>query len=206
MVQDTAITHESRPVARRKVLAAEIGRLGQWLCGLYALEFEFEAGDFLVSPELARRLLPARSPRTGVLSIQAADALHLAVYVDPRDHADLSILVEETSHLVCLSWHAAHDLPVSCLLLELQGEIDRFLYSCHRRGQLVLDQRPRLRAPKMLDWLDGETRGRYEIARERAHRYCEGLVRRFARRRDWSGLARELRRYYRTAPGAKLAH
>jgi hypothetical protein len=181
---------------------AEISRMGRFICDLYNLELHLDGDDFLVSPGLARELLPEASPRTGVLVIEEAQELQLGVYLDPQDRENPWTLIEETSHLVCLAWHAAHDRPVSALVLELQSEIDRFLYFCHDSGSLSFA----CFAPGgWADWTDDETRGRYEIARQRAHGYCRRLARRFAGRGDTVGLARELRRFYRASPGTKLA-
>jgi hypothetical protein len=180
---------------------AEISRMGRFISDLYDLDLDLDGGDYLVSPGLARELLPAPSPRTGVLVIEHAEELQLGIYLDPGDREDPWTLVEEASHLVCLSWHAAHDLPVSALILELQSEIDRFLYFCHDSGYLSFA----CFAPgRSADWIDDETRRRYEVARQRAHRYCRELARRFADRGDTVGLARELRRFYRASPATKL--
>jgi hypothetical protein len=181
---------------------AEINRVGNWLCDLYALDLDLDTGSFLVSPGLARAVLPARSPRSGVLAIEEGDELQLGVYLDPRDRRDRWILVEETSHLVCLAWHADRDLQVSGLVLELQAEIDRFLYQSHLSGQLCFE---RFESGRFADWVANSEIERYAVARDRAHLYCRKLVQRFARRRDTVGLARELRRFYRAAPSAKLS-
>lgn len=181
---------------------AEITRMGRFISDIYDLELDLKGDDFLISPRLARAQLPAPSPRTGVLVIEQADELQLGVYLDPSDRNDPSALVEEASHLVCLAWHAAHDLPVSALILELQSEIDRFLYFCHVSGHLSFAC---FEFEGFADWLDDETRCRYEVARHRAHGYCRALARRYADRGDTPGLARELRRFYRASPEFKLA-
>lgn len=182
--------------------ASEITRIGRFISELYDLDLELDGHDFLVSAELARSLLPHPSPRTGVLAIEDGGELQLGVYFDPDDLANVCAIVEETSHLVCLAWHAAHDRPVSQLVLEFQSEVDRFLYFCHDSGHLSFSC---FRPGEPADWLDGHTRGRYEVARTRAHRYCRTLSQRFAPRRDTAGLARELRRFYRSSPSSKLA-
>ncbi|MCP5041599.1 MAG: hypothetical protein GY944_11280 [bacterium] len=181
--------------------AAEITRVGRFLSDLYDLGLDLDGADYLVCPELARTLLPQPCPRTGVLAIEEDGELQLGVYLDPSDHENPFALVEEASHLVCLAWHAAQDRPVSTLLLELQSEIDRFLYFCHDSGQLNFSC---FASGGCSAWVEGEVGARYEVARERAHRYCRSLVDRFARRRDTRGLARELRRFYRASPSRKL--
>lgn len=176
--------------------------MSRFFSELYDLELNLSGDDFLISPELARSLLPGPSPRTGVLVIEQAEELQLGVYLDPSDRNNPSALVEEASHLVCLLWHAEHDLPVSALILELQSEVDRFLYFCHESGHLSFAC---FEHDRWADWIDGETRERYEVAHQRAHRYCRALARRFGERGDIPGLARELRRFYRSSPETKLA-
>ncbi len=193
---------QEEPAARD--LGARISELGRWLSDLYALDLDLKGEGYVISCELARQLLPDGSPRTGLLVIEEADELQLGVYVDPEDFGDPGTLVEETSHLVCLSWHAARDLPVSALVLEIQAEIDRFLYDCHQRGRVSAASFACFESGSWADWVDRRSRGRYEAARRRAASYCRGLVRRFAQRQDTVGLASELRRYYRTSPAAKL--
>lgn len=181
---------------------AEISQMSRFISDLYDLQLNLNGDDFLISPGLARELLPGASPRTGVLVIEQSEELQLGVYLDPGDRESPWALIEETSHLVCLAWHAAHDRPVSALILELQSEIDRFLYFCHDSGSVSFAC---FQPARWGDWIDDETRGRYEVARERAHSYCRGLARRFAGRGDTVGLARELRRFYRASPATKLA-
>lgn len=181
---------------------AEITRIGRFISDIYDLDLDLTGDDFLISAELARSLLPGPSPRTGMLVIEHAEELQLGVYLDPNDRDDPATLVEEASHLVCLLWHAAHDLPVSVLILELQSEIDRFLYFCHKSGHLSFDC---FELEGWADWIDDETRGRYEVAHQRAYRYCRTLARRFGDRCDTEGLVRELRRFYRASPETKLA-
>jgi hypothetical protein len=192
----------SDPDAGRLDPGAEITRIGRFISDIYDLDLDLKADEFLISPRLARAQLPGPSPRTGVLVIEQADELQLGVYLDESDRDDPSALVEEASHLVCLSWHAAHDLQVSALILELQSEIDRFLYFCHTSGHLSFDC---FEFVDWADWIDDETRCRYELARRRAHGYCRALARRYAERGDTPGLARELRRFYRSSPETKLA-
>jgi len=189
---------------QRERIAKEVTRIGDWLCDLYALDFEIQAGHFLVSGDLAQELLPEPRPRTGLIAIEEGEELQLGIYFDPEDQRRKGTLVEETSHLVCLAWHGAQNLPISPLALELQGEVDRFLYGCHVRFGSLAEGLSSFDAGHWADWLDEELLHRYRVARDRARRYCHRLVDRFAPRRDLVGLAGELRRFYRTSPATKL--
>ena len=195
LTRDLELTTDSDP-------GSVITRISRFISDLYSLDLELDGHDFLVSPRLARALLPGSSPRTGVLAIEDAGELQLGVYLDPDDCENLFALVEETSHLVCLAWHAERNRPVSPLVLELQSEIDRFFYFCHDSGHLSFAC---FNPGRPAGWLNEGDRERYEVARKRAQHYCRRLAQRFAPRRDTAGLARELRRFYRASPSSKLS-
>lgn len=181
-------------------LASVVDRTASWLAGVYALDLDFDAGDFVVSPRVARRMLPPGSPRTGVLVVQEEDSLSLGLYVDPRDRRRTAAIVEETSHLVCIGWHAARDLQVSALALELQAEVDCFVFGSFRGG----DPLAHFSSFRWADWLDAPARRRYRTAHRRAERYCRRLARTFPQRADRPALLAELRRFYRVSPSDKL--
>ena len=177
-------------------LARRVAVVQRWLTRIYRLEVAEQAHRYVLPPERARQLLPPRSPRTGVLVLEEDDTLWLGVYVDPRDRRNRHALVEETSHWLCLAWHAAHGRRVSRLQLELQGEVDQ--YAVNRlRGR---DPFQHFRDFRWASWLGPDERDRYEAAHRAGHRYCRALSRRYPRRSDTPALLRELRDFYR-APG-----
>jgi len=181
-------------------LAQEVAAVQRRLTDVYRLELDLRAEHFLLEPGRARELLPALGPRTGLLVIQGEDGAHLGLYVDPRDRHDPDAIVEETSHLVCLAWHAAQERPVSALQLELQSEIDRYVVA-------RLEGRARLghfHGFAWGGWMDRPTRRRYETAHRAAHGYCLSLERRYPGRSDAPAFLAELRRYYRASPERKL--
>ena len=181
-------------------VAPIVGRAARWIADLYALDLPIEAEGFVVSCERARSVRGGVGPRTGVLIQEGPDWIELGLYVDPEDENDVGTIVEETSHLVCVAWHASQRRPVSGLILELQGEIDRFVV-----GRFAgLDAFAHFERFRWADWLDDESRGRYEIAHRRAHRYCRKLAARFPLRVDTPDLVSELRSFYRASPTAKL--
>jgi hypothetical protein len=185
-------------VVRR--LARRVDTLKRWLTRAYRLEVRFEAEHYLIAPEAARALLPQRSPRSGVLALEEAGTLWLGLYLDPCDRGRLGALVEETSHLVCLAWHAELERSVSRLALELQAEVDQYLV-----GRLWgRDGLAHFRSFRWARWMDAPTRERYETAHRVAHRYCRSLSRRFPQRADTPGLLRELRDFYRAPAEQKL--
>jgi hypothetical protein len=177
-------------------LARRVDLLKRWLTRAYRLDVCFDAEHYLIAPERARALLPVRSPRSGVLVLEEAETLWLGLYLDPRDRSRIAALVEETSHLVCLAWHAEIGRRVSRLQLELQAEVDQYLV-----GRLWgRDGLAHFGSFRWARWMDGPTRERYATAHRVAHRYCRTLSRRYPQRADTPGLLRELRDFYR-APG-----
>ena len=181
-------------------LARRVALVQRWLTSIYRLDLPHQAHEFVIPAEQARALLPQRSPRSGVLALEEGDTLWLGVYLDPRDRRDRRALVEETSHWVCLAWHAAHGRRVSLLLLELQGEVDQYAVS-RLRGR---DGLRHFRDFRWDDWMDAAERERYEAAHRAAHRYCRSLSRRYPRRSDTPALLHELRAFYRAPAEAKL--
>lgn len=188
---------------RRRSLAQTsrvVAMVQRRLDSIYRLGLDLRGDRFVVSPERARELLPEGSPRSGLLVLEEGGDLHLAVYVDPADAWDGDTIVEETSHLVCVAWHAARGQKVSQLQLELQSEVDRYAVARLGRGR-GLDHFEDFRWD---DRLDAVERDRYEMAHRVAHRYCRGLEVRHPARADTPGLLAELRDFYRRPHHEKL--
>lgn len=186
-------------------LETAVGSVAGWLANVYALELAFRAEEHVLAlPEQrARELLPSGC-RSGVLLVEEEGDLFLGLHLAPEDRSNAGTLVEETSHLVCLAWHGERDLGVSQLILELQADVDRFVFARlasrrSRREALVHFERFHF-APGLAP----EARRRYEVAHERAHAYCVRLCRRFPKRRDTPAMLSELRRFYRASPERKL--
>jgi hypothetical protein len=184
-------------------LLAAVGAVQRQLSQIYRIELEHRAERFVVDPELAGELLggdPEARPRSGLLVLQEAGEAWLGLYVHPRDYRDSAAIVEETSHWLCVAWHAAQDRCVSLLGLELQAEIDR--YAVERvEGREGLDH---FQNVVWDSWMDARALERYRTAHQAAHRYCRRLSERYPDRTDTPGLLAELRRFYRTPLGEKL--
>ena len=178
------------------------------LIDVYRLSLDFDVASFVIEPDVAKRILdeegpgdrPHAAPRSGVLIREDSEGAQLGLYLDPEDLANPGAVIEETSHLLYLVWHARRDLPVSRLLLEIQGEVDRYVV-----GRLSgNDGFAHFRVFEWADWMDVETCRAYAMAHRIARRYCELLAARFPDTRDIPELLRELRRYYRATPDRKL--
>ncbi len=181
-------------------LGRVVARVGRWLDAIYGLDLELRPEDYIVDPAVARSLLPRESPRSGLLVLEENDALWLGLYVDPSDRSDAGTIIEETSHLLCLAWHAARDRPVTRLVLELQAEVDRYVVA-RLTGR---DAFRHFEHFSWAGWMGAAARARYEAAHHAAHRYCRGLSGRFPRRADTPNLFNELRHFYRASPQGKL--
>lgn len=183
----------------RHLLAARVAGAQRWLMAIYRLDLELDAARCVVEPARALELLPPGSPRTGVVVVDHGDEVFAGIYVDPADVEDDDAVIEETSHLVCIAWHAAHDRPVSRLQLELQSEIDRYAVA-RLRGR---DRFAHFDGVRFAEGLGPRARARYVNAHRAGRRTCEALERRHPRRADTPALLADLRRYYRASVSAK---
>jgi len=188
--------------------APTVAAAARLLIDVYRLGLDFDAESFMIEAEFAKRILGEAGsldsaggvPRSGVLIREDAEGAQVGLYLDPTDLADPGAVVEETSHLLCLVWHARRDLPISRLLLEIQGEVDRYVVGRFSGN----DGLGHFRQFEWADWMDAETRRIYVMAHRTAHRYCAFLSKRFPSDRDVPELLRELRQYYRSTPENKL--
>ncbi len=181
-------------------VAAEVARAARRLGEVYRLGLRFEPERFLIDACAARELFSELRPRSGLLVLEEAQELHCALYIDPADAENADTIAEETSHLVCVAWHAAQERRVSSLALELQSEVDRYLLA-------RLDGREALRHFRdfaWADWLGPAERERYATAHHAAQRYCAALEERYPCREHTGALLAELRHYYRADQERKL--
>jgi hypothetical protein len=169
----------------------------------------------------------ARRPREQLLVQHKDDELSLALYLDDRTLANLArhdpgrglheenffdfcLAVEGVSHFIYVARCAAEDRQVSALELELQAEVDKFV-SCLLCHEGAADDPAELRA-RLYDRvhyahdLDRDERARYHTANGEAHRYVQGLERRFLRPQRIGNMLEELRRFYRLSLEHKLGH
>lgn len=170
------------------------------LSTLYRLDLELRAERFVISPERALDLLASPGPRSGLLVLEEEQGAQLGLYIDAADACDPDTIVEETSHLLCLAWHAAQGRPVSRLILELQGEIDRWAVA-RLDGRDAFGHFSDFRWD---GWMAPADRRRYQTAHRRALRYCRALHARYPGRRAAPGLLAELRAFYRAPSEQKL--
>jgi hypothetical protein len=208
-----------------------ISHLQRQLESLYEVPLGYDVADFLITDQaLARRLDTsdnARETPEKLLVSQDDESLDIALYLDQqvvdrlhthdpliRLHDDnlesFLLALEGVSHFVYLTWNASRRKEVTLLELELQAEIDKFVFSALLlRAQRETRLSPRLHA-RLFDGtafdeaLSDEERERYQDANHYAGRYCRQLERRFGS--DYAGRAplAELRHFYRLPQGDKL--
>jgi len=131
-----------------------------------------------------------------------------AIIEDSLDSLDsLCTVVEGVSHAVCLLWHAHHDRQLRPLDLELQAEIDKYLYLMElvsnpsERGEL------HRRLFEQISYIAPEGTAlheRYRTASDSAASYCTWLTNTFVDQPDPRGLSSELARFYRLSGSAKF--
>ena len=191
--------------------APVVAAAAQRLIDVYRLDFDLGAERYIIEPEVARRILgeihaadddceEPQLPRSGLLVVQGGSDAQVGLYLDPEDVDDPDTVIEETSHLLCVAWHARQNLPVSRLLLELQGEVDRYVIA-RMTGR---DGLGHFEDFAWAEWMDDSTRGVYATAHRAARRYCRALSARFPHTADTPDLLMELRRFYRASPDKKL--
>ena len=202
------------------------------LAGIYDIPLTHDVSEFLLTD---RDCLPPAVRASGadeqVLVAQDSDTFWISVYLEPEvlqrlasanpleglhggNLADYWTALEGVSHFLCLTWHAAHDLPVTLLELELQGEIDKYVSSLW----LLREQDPK-RFPAELHWLlfencrvapelAGERIGMYRQANTYAARFCLRLARTLRSTEPSARAAAiaELRRFYRFSRERKFRH
>ncbi len=131
--------------------------------------------------------------------------------LDEGNLAAFCTVLEGVSHFVYLAWNLFHDREVRRLELELQAEVDKYALvtaiTLAQRGWPAEGVVTRLfHGFRYAPGLSGNELRRYRAANEYAHRYCDGLQRRFLRRGRSLPLTRELRRFYRLRHERKLRH
>jgi hypothetical protein len=209
-------------------MAPQVSAIQHHLECIYAIDPGCRAEQFLVTDPAAAAAGGA-APEEELRVRAGADELELALYLsaglldrlrddDPltRLHdgnlADLCLVIEGVSHFLGVAWHAVHETPVTCLELELQAEVDKYLLALLIAARQGHGRAPRglhgrlFRQVRYAAGLDHATRQRYHRANRYAAAYCAWLERRHLRCGDPRALVRELRRFYRLRQQAKLGH
>ncbi len=212
-------------------MAPQVGTVQRHLERIYAIAPGCRADEHLVADGLLAEAdaAPRWRPEEQLLVREGqGDAeLELGLYLapglldrlqrdDPLDRlhdgnlADLCLLIEGVSHFLGVAWHAIQERPVTCLELELQAEIDKYVLALliatrQARGRVPHGLHRRLfREARYAPGLPHHARQRYHRASRYAAHYCSYLERRHLHRGGPADLVRELRHFYRLQQRAKL--
>ncbi len=194
--------------------------LQHWIESTYGLEPGDPVEDFLIDRRQLEAHLPPGDPYRGadevVLIAGEAPEIQLGLYLSRQlklegtelgkasAHQVMSGL-EGVSHLLLLIHRLKQAEDLSQLELELQAEIDKFLFlNLVPAAGLRDSAKTHLQRQADLDGLSAERLETYETARRLAYRYCLSLERKYLAPRSYDGLYRELRHFYRLSHWKKL--
>ena len=202
--------------------------LQQQLQQLYEVDIDYSVDDFLIQDaRLAALLDSSNNPRNSpekLLIQQHDDGIDLSLYIDAEvierladnqpaislhngNLADYCTVLEGVSHFLYLIWNAHKGRPVSCLELEMQAEIDKFVTAGHMLAQQAEDEiGHRLHQClfdqfSLADGLSDTEKQRYRDANHYAAKYCHRLQRCYQTEQ-----LNELRRFYRLPLQGKIQH
>ena len=206
--------------------AQRLGTLQQHLEAIYEITIPHTVGDFLITDaELARQLdntQNAREVDEKLLVLQAEEAIELALYLDPKlvarltqddpvsllhqgNLVDFCTVLEGISHFLYLTWNATRERSVTCLEMEMQAEVDKYISIATLLAQQGIKQIPErlhswLFAEPVFDQaLSGAELERYRDANHYAGKYCFQLENRYLRTEDdqRAKMFDDLRHFYR---------
>ncbi len=117
-------------------------------------------------------------------------------------------VIEGISHYLLLSYKFQQNIALTRLELEMQAEIDKFLYYS------LSDQRTKnyeqsfnvLHVPINLESLNPEQQQLYQHANQLAKKYCHYLLKKFLARKTHDALLCEIRNFYRMPYAQKICY
>lgn len=196
--------------------------LQEFLETIYEVASGHLVDDFLITDVDLVRQLDARHPsgaRERLLVREGGEHIDMSLYLDagvlrrlsgdqPGEASfdDLCLALEGVSHFTYLCWNASHGRAVTLLEMELQAEVDKYVWLRHQSPDSVSEELIRhhlFERFRLDESLDPQERQRYLAANYYAAKYCLGLSARHGRRRRRS-LHNELRRFYRQTQGGKI--
>ncbi len=189
-----------------------------WMESTYHLEPEIPVSNFLINHSLLQKYLGANHPLNQaeevLLIFNQKGEVELGLYLHPKfreksfgnatSHETLTIL-EGVSHLLLALHRFRAGETLSQLELELQAEIDKFLFL-----RIAQEKFPKqnawihLEQDANLTGLSETQKETYKTARRLACRYCIELEKRYLNLGSYDGLFHELRQFYRMSHWKKL--
>lgn len=213
-------------MARRyHLLLADLQRLLQ---SRYDIDVPYRVEDFVShDAELINELAgPQQLNRESLLVREHGDDLDVTLFLDESMLKDVAVkswstawhgdgfdsyctILEGVSHFLYLIWSAHHNLSVKPIELELQAEVDKFVFSAldtqptSRRSQHKLLKRLFIDS-QLSKSLSSDLRLRYQQANAGALSYCQWLTDNYDLRPDNRYLDAELARFYRSRGRTKF--
>ena len=194
-------------------------QIQQQLQVIYDIDTDYRVSDFVISDiNLVQRLSDQAQTRETVLIHQQDDTLNLSVYLDHSLVNDMGNVdnycqvLEGVSHFLYIIHNAAHDRAVTKLELELQAEVDKFIFmlqehETHRDQDTARDlHRDLFEKVSFVSFTDPQDHQRYADANFYAAKLCRDLLHRHQLEPGWKTMNRELRRFYRLSLQDKLKH
>ena len=193
-----------------------IAALQNWMERSYRLTPAPPAGKFFIDSGELRHWIGPQHPLAHsdevVLLIRREQEVRIGLYFKDaaRNSSSLSFhqictLIEGVSHVLLLLDRCHSGQEVTQLELELQAEVDKFLFfRLSFSDQFRSRARHHLDTEVNLNGLDSERKKTYETARKLANRYCRHLEATYLGSRSHGPLWEELRRFYRMTHWQKL--
>ena len=138
-----------------------------------------------------------------------------------NEYEDYCTILEGVSHFVYLVWNAQYGLQVKPIEMELQAEVDKFVFSALADGDPEMTQsrpqsRPQSKHQLLFESLFRQVKyfhvpgtdmhHRYTVANKFAEQYCSWLSSQFQFTVSDPMLYAELARFYRMNAAAKFEH
>jgi hypothetical protein len=187
---------------------------------VYRLEPSPPAETFFIEGPTVRKYLGPSHPLNGaeevVVMVRRGPHLRVGLYFEKSlrrrisfsqnlTFHQLATLIEGISHLLLILDRCRRDSRLSQLELELQAEVDKFLFLRLAESEsLRQGSKIHLEAEANLKGLDSSRKNTYETARRLANRYCRHLEETYLGSRSMDPLWEELRGFYRMSHWKKL--
>lgn len=125
-----------------------------------------------------------------------------------RNLAAFCTAIEGVSHLCCLLWKFQQGMPVTQLELEIQAEIDKYLFCAWLQAEQDTPRLPlhdRLFVRYMLPrGMPAAAASRYHLASAIAHRFCRWLHAHYVAPHRFVAMHRMLKEFYRLSHWQKM--
>ena len=199
---------------------------------IYEIEVDHSVNDFLITDKVLADHLSAESSNNNderLLISEYEDGIDLSLYISADvykhienshpinlvkqgKHSEFCLMLEGVSHFLYVVWNANHHKQVTLLEMELQAEIDKFIFM----QDLIDHEQKNDSIDDLRNWLfenntyDAELNSneleRYEQANYYAAKYCRALQQNYKLSGLNPELLNDLRRLYRMSQQEKMRY